>query len=48
VIGSDKKRRLSDGGLWTLLATPTGRAHVVSAIRYFCKWPGTIPEKLGN
>jgi GT2 family glycosyltransferase len=34
----DRKKRLSEGGIWTLLSTPVGRAHIASGIRYFLKW----------
>lgn len=37
-IAKDRKQRLSEGGLLTLLTTKTGRAHIVSAVRYFQKW----------
>jgi len=38
VSGNDRKRRLSEGGLGTLLFTRFGRAHIHSAFRYFAKW----------
>jgi len=38
VIGSDRKRRLSDGGIFSLFTTRVGRAHIHSALRYFWKW----------
>lgn len=37
---TDRKRRLSEGGVWTLLTTRTGRAHIASALKYFWKWRG--------
>ena len=38
VSGSDKKRRLSEGGTWMTLSTKIGRSHLTSAIKYFWKW----------
>jgi len=38
VYAMDRKRRLSQGGILSLLTKRAGRAHVISAIRYFWKW----------
>lgn len=38
VQGTDRKSRLSEGGLWALLLTRIGRAHIRSGLRYFGKW----------
>jgi len=38
VRARDRKNRLSEGGLWTLLTTRVGRAHIASGIWYFWKW----------
>lgn len=37
-VAGDRKRRLSEGGLASLLLRKVGRAHVRSAGRYFWKW----------
>lgn len=37
-VATDRKKRLSEGGLWQLLTKRAGRAHVASAVRYFAKW----------
>jgi len=37
---TDRKRRLSEGGLLSLLCHRTGRAHLASAAKYFWKWRG--------
>lgn len=39
-VAADRKRRLSDGSALSLLRSPVGRAHILSAIRYFWKWRG--------
>lgn len=38
VTATDRKHRLSEGGLSSLLFHAVGRAHMVSALRYFWKW----------
>lgn len=38
VIATDRKRRLSEGGLWSLLTSKVGRTHIASALKYFGKW----------
>ncbi|PIP65374.1 hypothetical protein COW95_02650 [Candidatus Peregrinibacteria bacterium CG22_combo_CG10-13_8_21_14_all_49_11] len=38
VTGSDRKRRLSEGGFLALMCTNIGRAHIRSAWKYFWKW----------
>lgn len=35
---TDRKQRLSEGGMFSLLTTAVGRAHIASAVRYFRKW----------
>lgn len=45
VVASDRKRRLSEGGLKRLLFTKIGRIHIVSMLRYFRKWKlAPLPE----
>ena len=39
-VARDRKRRLSDGNLFTLAARRVGRAHIASALKYFWKWRG--------
>jgi N-acetylglucosaminyl-diphospho-decaprenol L-rhamnosyltransferase len=34
----DRKRRLTDGNIFSLFFTTAGRAHVISGLRYFWKW----------
>ena len=34
----DRKRRLSDGGVFSLLTSKVGRAHIASGWKYFWKW----------
>ena len=34
----DRKRRLSDGGVFSLLTSRVGRAHIASGWKYFLKW----------
>lgn len=41
--GTDRKSRLSEGGLWSLLRTRAGREHIKSACKYFWKWGKTQP-----
>ncbi len=38
--GTDRKKRLSEGGLLTLFTNKTARQHLVSALKYFWKWRG--------
>ncbi len=38
VTAFDRKRRLSGGGLLSLLVKSAGRAHLLSALKYFWKW----------
>ncbi|MBI4129268.1 glycosyltransferase [Candidatus Peregrinibacteria bacterium] len=40
VTAMDRKHRLSEGGLFSLLFHRTGRAHIRSALSYFWKWRG--------
>lgn len=40
VTATDRKHRLSEGGLSSLLFHKVGRAHLASALRYFWKWRG--------
>lgn len=37
-IASDRKRRLSEGGVFSVLTHKTGRIHIVSGLKYFWKW----------
>ena len=39
-VATDRKRRLSEGGVASLLLKPVGRAHIASAVKYFWKWRG--------
>jgi len=41
----DRKKRLSEGGVFTLLFTRVGRAHIASGFKYFWKWGVTVPQK---
>lgn len=45
IRASDKPRRLSEGGLFTLLFKKTGRIHVRSGFKYFRKWPQASAER---
>ncbi|MSR87515.1 glycosyltransferase family 2 protein [Candidatus Peribacteria bacterium] len=38
VRAQDRKHRLSEGGVMTLLTKKTARIHVLSALKYFWKW----------
>jgi len=38
VRATDRKKRLSEGGVLSLVLKPAGRAHVASAFKYFWKW----------
>ena len=40
VTATDRKHRLSEGGLFSLLFHRTGRTHIRSAVSYFWKWRG--------
>lgn len=40
VQATDRKRRLSEGGIPSLLLHRTGRSHIASAVKYFWKWRG--------
>lgn len=37
-VALDKKRRLSEGGALSMITSGVGRAHIVSAFRYFRRW----------
>ncbi len=37
---ADRKKRLSDGGLFTIFRKKTARIHLKSALHYFWKWAG--------
>jgi GT2 family glycosyltransferase len=39
-IAQDRKRRLSEGTILSLLRKQAGRAHLISAVKYFAKWHG--------
>lgn len=43
-VAGDRKRRLSEGGVLSVLIKKTGRIHAISAIKYFWKWRGS-PQK---
>lgn len=45
-VAADRKRRLSEGGVFRLLAKKTGRIHVASALKYFWKWRGVRNDRL--
>ena len=38
VHANDRINRLSEGGMWKLISTRVGRAHIASGFRYFGKW----------
>ena len=38
--GTDRKSRLSEGGVLSLFTKRTARIHLVSAVKYFWKWAG--------
>lgn len=40
ITARDSKKRLSGGGVLSLLTKRTGRAHIASALKYFWKWKG--------
>lgn len=47
VTATDRKHRLSEGGLLSLLLHRTGRAHIWSAFSYFWKWRGhPLPQRV--
>lgn len=37
-VAADRKRRLSDGSVFSMLTRRVGRAHIKSALQYFWKW----------
>ncbi len=37
-VAGDRKRRLSEGGVLSVLLKKTGRIHAISAVQYFWKW----------
>ncbi len=39
-VAIDKKQRLSEMPLWKLPLRKAGRAHIISALKYFWKWRG--------
>lgn len=43
VTARDKKRRLSDGSVFSLIRTRVGRAHLASGVKYFTKWGMKTP-----
>jgi N-acetylglucosaminyl-diphospho-decaprenol L-rhamnosyltransferase len=42
IEGKDRKRRLSEGGILSLLCSKVGRAHIMSACKYFWKWRNLV------
>ncbi|MFH0769849.1 MAG: glycosyltransferase family 2 protein [Candidatus Peregrinibacteria bacterium] len=40
IRAADSKQRLSGGGFFSIFFRMTGRAHLVSAVKYFWKWRG--------
>lgn len=44
----DRKRRLSEGGIFALFTKPTTRIHLKSAVKYFYKWKAEMAEKKGK
>lgn len=38
IVGADKKKRLSDGSIFTMFRTKVGRAHIMSSLKYYKKW----------
>jgi len=40
IVVADRERRLSEGGVLSVLTKRTVRSHLVSAIKYFLKWRG--------
>lgn len=47
-VAADRKKRLSEGGVFTMLKSPVGRAHVKSAVQYFWKWRGAANTATGG
>lgn len=47
VTATDRKRRLSEGGIGELLTSRIGHIHIQSAVRYFLKWHG-VPLPAGR
>ncbi len=45
---TDRKKRLSEGGIFKLLFKKTGRIHVQSALKYFWKWQGKPLPRLSH
>lgn len=45
-VAKDKKHRLSEGGIFTVLLHKTGRIHIKSAFQYFWKWRWTGYKRL--
>lgn len=41
IVATDRKRRLSEGGVFELFTSTIGRIHIQSALRYFRKWHGS-------
>ncbi len=41
-VASDQKRRLSEGGAFSVLFHKTGRIHIASAVKYFWKWRNAV------
>ena len=37
-VASDRKSRLSEGGIFSLIGKKVGREHIASAVKYFWKW----------
>jgi GT2 family glycosyltransferase len=48
VTATDRKRRLSEGGVLRLLTRKSGRTHIASAIKYFWKWKGSNASPLAS
>ncbi|MEK7122911.1 MAG: glycosyltransferase family 2 protein [Patescibacteria group bacterium] len=46
IIVADRERRLSEGGVLTLLTKKTVRWHLASAVKYFWKWRGRPTVRL--
>jgi len=45
VTASDRKRRLSEGGVFSMIGSRVGRIHIASAVKYFLKW-GTGTKRM--
>ncbi len=48
VVVADRQRRLSEGGVVSLLGTRVGRAHLLSAVKYFWKWRGVTNKRMAQ